>query len=59
METYTMKPIQAITTLLLAVNFAYAQTSKPSPELAGAGYGEHNRYVLDIWFADTTKLDYS
>jgi len=41
--------------LLTAVIFTSAQNNKPVPDLATVKYGEHERNVFDIWFADTTK----
>ena len=50
-----MKIIKIIITLLITLNFSYAQQSKPVPDLANIEYGEHTRNVLDVWFADTDK----
>jgi carboxylesterase type B len=37
------------------VNSSYAQDRKPAPDLGNVKYGEHERNVFDIWFADKTK----
>lgn len=56
MNTYKiMKLINVIILLLITVNFSCAQDKKPAPDLANVKYGEHERNVFDIWFADTTK----
>ena len=55
MKQKTRKTISSIILMLIAVNFSYAQNSKPVPDLANVKYGEHERNVFDIWFADTTK----
>tara|TARA_B100000809_G_scaffold176399_1_gene173805 strand:- start:16512 stop:17426 length:915 start_codon:yes stop_codon:yes gene_type:complete len=52
----TLKTINAIIILLIATNFSCAQNSKPIPDLANVKYGEHERNVLDIWFADKNKI---
>ena len=35
--------------------FSYAQTNTPKPDLPNVIYGEHERNVLDIWFANKNK----
>lgn len=50
-----MKPIKVIITLLITLNFSYAQNSKPAPDLANVKYSEYERNVLDVWFADSNK----
>ncbi len=42
--------------VLLTGTWTFAQTkNQPKPNLANVKYGTHERNVLDIWFADTTK----
>ncbi|WP_288956303.1 alpha/beta hydrolase [uncultured Polaribacter sp.] len=50
------KTISAIMFLLIATNFSYTQNSKPKPDLMNVKYGEHERNVLDVWFADKNKI---
>lgn len=50
-----MKAINTFILLFVAVNFSCAQNDKPVPDLANVKYGEHERNVFDIWFADTSK----
>jgi hypothetical protein len=56
MKHKTLKTINAIIILLIVTNFSYAQNSKPTPDLANVKYGEHERNVLDVWFADKSKI---
>ncbi|NRB50819.1 MAG: alpha/beta hydrolase [Saprospiraceae bacterium] len=45
-----------LTLVLLTGNWALAQASRlPKPDLANVQYGIHERNVLDVWLADTTK----
>jgi acetyl esterase len=42
---------------VIAANFTSEQINKrPEPDLANVKYGEHERNVFDLWFADTTKI---
>ena len=41
--------------LLVAVVYTCAQNSKPTPDFADMKYGEHERNVIDIWFAESTQ----
>ncbi|MFK8058643.1 MAG: alpha/beta hydrolase fold domain-containing protein [Polaribacter sp.] len=50
------KTINVVIFLLIATNFSYAQNSKPKPDLANVKYGDHERNVLDVWFADKNKI---
>ena len=53
-----MKTLKTFITIILVFNvstFSYAQTNKPKPDLPNVTYGEHERNVLDIWFADKNK----
>ena len=41
---------------MLVVSYvSYAQKSKPAPDLVNVHYGENERHVLDVWFADKGK----
>lgn len=51
----TLKAFIAIILVLAASLFSYAQANTPKPDLANISYGEHERNVLDIWFADKNK----
>ena len=48
------KPLIALIAII-ACTFSYAQTKTPKPDLPNVTYGEHERNVLDIWFADKNK----
>ena len=50
-----MKSISTFILLLISVTISLAQ-DKPSPDLENVKYGEHERNVFDIWFADTGKV---
>lgn len=53
-----MKNIKNLTffTLLFVFYYvSYAQKEKPIPDLANIKYGEHERHVLDVWFANKGK----
>lgn len=52
-----MKSLKTIIiALLLVVSYvSYAQKSKPAPDLVNVHYGENERHVLDVWFADKGK----
>ena len=54
-----MKSLKTITIIVLVFftsHLSFAQKSKPVPDLAHVKYGEHERNVLDIWFADKNKI---
>ena len=51
----TLKTFLAIILVFAASLFSYAQTNMPKPDLPNVSYGEHERNVLDIWFADKNK----
>lgn len=54
-----MKSLKTITIIVLVFftsHLSFAQKSKPEPDLANVKYGEHERNVLDIWFADKNKI---
>ncbi|WP_168796683.1 alpha/beta hydrolase [Cognatitamlana onchidii] len=51
-----MKPIKIFVFLFFTLNFVHAQNSKPAPDFKNVRYGDHERNVLDIWFADSTKI---
>ena len=51
----TLKTFVSIILVLAISNFSYAQTNTPKPDLANVTYGDHERNVLDIWFADKTN----
>lgn len=55
MKIKKLKTIHVIVILLTVTNFSCAQNSKPTPDLANVRYGEHERNVMDIWFADKNK----
>ncbi len=56
MKLKLFKTINAIIILLIASNFSYAQKNQlPTPDMANVKYGEHERNVLDVWFADKSK----
>ena len=42
--------------LSIFINTQAQNTNRPIPDLADVKYGEHERNVLDIWFADTIKV---
>ena len=53
-----MKALKTFVAIILvsAVSpFSYAQTKTPKPDLPNVIYGEHERNVLDIWFANKNK----
>lgn len=52
----TLKTINAVIVLLVVTSLTYAQKSKPIPDLVNVKYGEHERNVLDVWFADKNKI---
>ena len=53
---FTRKIFAAIV-LLIGFMHAHAQdNNRPRPDLVDVRYGNHERNVLDIWFADTTKI---
>lgn len=57
MKLKLLKTINAIIILLIASNFSYAQENKlPTPDIANVKYGEHERNVMDVWFADKSKI---
>ena len=51
----TLKTFVAIILVFAVSTFSYAQTNTPKPDLTNVSYGEHERNVLDIWFADKNK----
>jgi len=51
----TIKTIIAIILVFAVSPFSHAQTNTPKPDLPNVTYGEHERNVLDIWFADKNK----
>ena len=51
-----LKYISSVVTLLITLNFSYAQGNKPIPNLENVKYGLHERNVFDIWFADKNKV---
>ena len=56
MKQIIIKSVNTCILLSIAVNFICAQNNKlPDPDLPNVKYGEHERNVFDIWFADTTK----
>lgn len=56
MKHKTLKTINAIIILLIAANFSYAQKKQlQTPDMANVKYGEHERHVMDVWFADKSK----
>lgn len=56
MKHKTLKTITAIIILLIASIFSYAQKNQlPTPDMANVKYGEHERNVMDVWFADKSK----
>jgi len=56
MKHKTFKTIIAIISLLIVSNFSYAQKNQlPTPDMANVKYGEHERNVMDVWFADKSK----
>jgi hypothetical protein len=56
MKLKPLKTINAIIVLLIASNFSYAQKNQlPTPDMANVKYGEHERNVMDVWFADKSK----
>ncbi len=47
----------AIALFIVIGNVTYAQKRElPTPDYANVKYGNHERHVFDIWFADTTKV---
>ena len=53
-----MKSLKTINIILLFLSVSYvsyAQKEKPTPDLVNVKYGEHERQVLDVWFADKHK----
>ena len=50
-----LKTFVAIILVFAVSPFSYAQTNTPKPDLPNVTYGEHERNVLDIWFADKNK----
>lgn len=56
MKLKLFKTINALIILLIVSNFSYAQKKQlPTPDMANVKYGEHERNVLDVWFADKSK----
>ena len=56
MKHKTFKTVIAIISLLIASNFSNAQKNQlPTPDMANVKYGEHERNVMDVWFADKSK----
>ncbi|MCK4919786.1 MAG: alpha/beta hydrolase [Bacteroidales bacterium] len=56
MKQKTLKTINVIIMLLIAANFSYAQKKQlQAPDLANVKYGEHERHVMDVWFANKSK----
>jgi hypothetical protein len=56
MKQMIVKTINAVILLLIAVNFTFAQKKLlPAPDLTNVKYGDHERNVLDVWFADKSK----
>jgi len=56
MKLKPLKTINAIIVLLIVSNFSYAQKNQlPPPDMANVKYGEHERNVMDVWFADKSK----
>ena len=49
------KTFVAIILVSAVSTFSYAQTNTPKPDLPNVIYGEHERNVLDIWFANKNK----
>ncbi|WP_281615971.1 alpha/beta hydrolase [Flammeovirga sp. SubArs3] len=47
--------ISSVILLLATSLISNAQQSKPVPQLQNIKYGEHERNVIDIWFAETNK----
>ena len=50
-----LKTFVAIILVSAVSTFSYAQTNTPKPDLPNVIYGEHERNVLDIWFANKNK----
>ena len=53
-----MKSLKTITIIVLVFftsHLSFAQESKPEPDLANVKYGEHERNVMDVWFANKSK----
>lgn len=51
-----MKSIHITLTIIITLNFSYAQNNKPAPDLVNIKYGQHERNILDIWFANKSKI---
>ncbi|SFB94710.1 alpha/beta hydrolase fold [Algibacter lectus] len=51
----SLKTINIIVLFLIASHCAHTQKGKPAPYLTNVKYGEHERNVLDVWFADKNK----
>ena len=50
------KTINVVLLLLFTINISCAQKTKNTPDLANVKYGEHERNVLDIWFANKNNM---
>ena len=52
----SLKTITIIVLVFFTSHLSFAQKSKPEPDLENVKYGEYERNVLDIWFADKNKI---
>lgn len=50
-----MKIIQIVAVLLFTLSHSFGQNSKPIPDISNIQYGEHERNIMDVWFADKNK----
>jgi len=50
-----MKSFPIIFVLSFVFHISFAQKAKPEPSIKNIHYGEHDRNVLDIWFAQSKK----
>lgn len=56
-KLHFIKVLNLLTLVLLTGSWTLAQTeTRHKPDLANVKYGMHERNILDIWFADTTRI---